>query len=137
MSDFVVDNSVVMTWAFEDESADYADAVLESLEISEAVVPAIWRLEVANVLVCAERIGRLQSTGTLKFLELIGQLPIVLCETRTSIRNVIDIARETGLSAYDASYLDLAIARNLPWATLDAKLRKAAASAGVDLWLEG
>ncbi|MFP4028323.1 MAG: type II toxin-antitoxin system VapC family toxin [Candidatus Brocadiia bacterium] len=137
MSDFVVDNSVVMTWAFEDESADYADAVLESLEISEAVVPAIWRLEVANVLVCAERIGRLQSTDTLKFLELIGQLPIVLCETRTSIRNVIDIARETGLSAYDASYLDLAIARNLPLATLDAKLRKAAASAGVDLWLEG
>ena len=54
---FVVDNSVVMAWCFEDETSEYADAVLECLEESEAVVPAIWPLEVGNVLLVAERKG--------------------------------------------------------------------------------
>ena len=57
---FVVDNSVVMAWCFEDEVSDYADAALESLEDGEAVVPAIWPLELGNVLLVAERKRRLQ-----------------------------------------------------------------------------
>jgi hypothetical protein len=51
---FVVDNSVVMSWCFEDEGNGYAEAVLESLEDREAFVPAIWPLEVENILLVAE-----------------------------------------------------------------------------------
>jgi len=56
---FVIDNSVVMAWCFEDKAGGYADAVLQSLEGAEAVVPAIWPLEVGNVLLVAERKRRM------------------------------------------------------------------------------
>ncbi len=52
---FVIDNSVAMSWCFADEGNSYAEAVLESLEAGEALVPAIWPLEVGNVLLVAER----------------------------------------------------------------------------------
>ena len=58
--DFVVDNSVVMAWCFEDESNPYSDAVLESLEDHLAIVPGIWPLEVVNVLLVAESKKRIK-----------------------------------------------------------------------------
>ena len=69
---FVVDNSVVMAWCFGDESSKYTDAVLACLEAGEAVVPAIWPLEVGNVLLVAERRGRLGKSDVARFLELRG-----------------------------------------------------------------
>jgi len=61
MADFVIDNSVVMAWCFADEEDEYADDVLASLESAEAIAPAIWPLEVGNVLLVAERRKRLGS----------------------------------------------------------------------------
>ena len=75
---FVVDNSVVMSWCFEDEGNIYADAVLESLESREAFVPTIWPLEVGNVLLVAERKKRLTQAAVVRFLALLGGLPITV-----------------------------------------------------------
>jgi predicted nucleic acid-binding protein len=75
---FVVDNSVVMAWCFEDEPAGYAEAVLETLETCEAVVPAIWPLEVGNVLLAAERKKRLSEADVFRFLALLSDLPITV-----------------------------------------------------------
>jgi predicted nucleic acid-binding protein len=64
---FVVDNSVVMAWCFEDEASRYADAVLGSLEMLTAIVPSIWPLEVGNVLLIAERNKRLGRADSMRF----------------------------------------------------------------------
>jgi len=125
---FVVDNSVVMSWCFEDEGNRYAEAVLESLESAEAFVPAIWPLEVGNVLLVAERKKRLTQAAVVRFLALLGGLPVTVEQETPErmLKDIVSLAREHGLSTYDASYLDLAMRFDLPIATLDASLVKAA-----------
>ena len=125
---FVVDNSVVMAWCFEDEAAKYADAALERLTVAEALVPAIWPLEVGNVLLVAERKRRLTRAESVRFVALLQQLPIVVepHDSRRAMTEVLNLARDVGLSTYGASYLHLALRHGIPIATLDRDLRKAA-----------
>jgi predicted nucleic acid-binding protein len=125
---FVVDNSVVMSWCFEDEGNSHAEAVLESLESGEAFVPAIWPLEVGNVLLVAERKKRLSQASAVRFLTLLGGLPITVEQETPErmLREIVSLAREHGLSTYDASYLDLAMRLGLPLCTQGASLVKAA-----------
>ncbi|MBW1810331.1 MAG: type II toxin-antitoxin system VapC family toxin [Deltaproteobacteria bacterium] len=132
----VVDNSVVMTWCFEDEASKYSDQVLESLTRIEALVPSIWPLEVANVLVLAERRGRIGRAGASRFVELLRALPIEI-EVELPERvfsETMQLARDTGLTSYDASYLDLAIREGLPLATLDKAIRRAARKTGLEVF---
>jgi predicted nucleic acid-binding protein len=125
---FVVDNSVVMSWCFEDEGNSYAEAVLESLERGEAFVPAIWPLEVGNVLLVAERKKRLSQASVVRFLELLSGLPISVEQEppERMLKEIVSLAREHRLSTYDASYLDLAMRLDLPLSTRDISLVKAA-----------
>jgi predicted nucleic acid-binding protein len=134
----VIDNSVIMAWCFRDVGGGYADAVLSRLVDTEALVPGIWPLEVANVLVAAERRGRLKEADSTRFLALLADLPLrVIQESPKRITGeILALARETGLSSYDASYLDLAMREGEPLATLDEGLRKAAAKVGVELFRE-
>ena len=133
---FVIDNSVVMAWCFADEADAYADAVLESLEHGEALVPAVWPLEAGNVLLVAERRQRLHQAESVRFLELLAALPIRVEQEspQRMLREIIALAREQKLSSYDASYLDLAMRRGLPLATKDAVLANAAKQCGVALF---
>ena len=137
MSDrFVIDNSIVMSWCFEDEGNSYAEAVLESFEAGQAFVPAIWPLEVGNVLLVAERKKRLSQASVVRFLELLGGLPIVV-EQETPERmfkEIVSLAREHRLSTYDASYLDLAMRLDLPLSTQDTSLVKAAKKCKVPIY---
>jgi len=125
---FVVDNSVVMSWCFADEASRYADAVLHRLENEAAIAPAVWPLELGNVLLVAERKHRLTRADSTRFIALIAALPITVeLETPDRIlKEIIALAREQKLSSYDASYLDLAIRKDLPLATLDKTLLTAA-----------
>jgi len=75
---FVIDNSVVMAWCFEDEISPYADFVLDSLKNMTAIVPSIWPLEVGNVLTVAERKKRLNEAASNKFIALLSELPIIV-----------------------------------------------------------
>ncbi len=124
----VIDNSIVMSWCFADEANKYADSVLESLTHVRAIVPSIWPLEVGNVLVVAERRGRLTYIDCIQFWGLLSELPIEIEQQLSEkiIRDIYVLAREAQLSTYDASYLELAIRKNLPLATLDNALLKAA-----------
>lgn len=72
---FVIDNTIVMTWCFEDEASQYGDAVLNSLAGAEAVVPSIWPLEVINVLLVAIRRDRLHESDNVRFTSLLSSLP--------------------------------------------------------------
>ena len=136
---FVVDNSIVMSWCFEDEGNSYAEAVLESLEAGEAFVPAIWPLEVGNVLLVAERKKRLSQASAVRFLALLGGLPITVEQETPErmLKEIVSLAREHGLSTYDASYLDLAMRLDLPLATQDASLVKAAKKSKVPAYEPG
>jgi len=135
MDRFVLDNSVVMAWCFEDECNVIADAVLEQMQTKVAIVPSIWPLEVGNVLLVAERRGRLSEADSSQFITMLANLPI-LSELETRQRAMSDIlflAREYSLSTYDASYLDLAMREGVPLATLDKRLRQAATKCQVSL----
>lgn len=128
MSAFVLDCSVTMAWVFDDEDTPYAATIRDDLVRSEAFVPWLWTLEVSNALLVAERRGRLTTTESDRFGELLGRLPLRV-EATTADRvlpDVLALARRTGLSSYDAAYLDLAGRLGLPLATLDEQLRRAA-----------
>jgi predicted nucleic acid-binding protein len=132
----VVDNSIVMSWCFEDEGNCYADAVLESLEFVQGLAPAVWPLEVANVLLVAERKKRIDRSSVVRFLALLQGLPLKVeheppCRALTEI---FALARDRGLSSYDASYLDLAMRFGISIATMDESLIKAAKHCSVPLF---
>jgi len=130
---FVVDNSVVMAWCFEDEASAYTEGVLDRLRETQALVPAIWPLEVANVLLIAERRDRLNEAQTAHFAQLLQLLPILVEEADVAriLGSVLAVGRAHSLSAYDAAYLELAARQGLALATQDDRLRKAAGNAGV------
>ncbi len=132
---FVLDNSIVMAWSFEDENDEYADAVLERLADTRAVVPALWPLEVANALLMGERRKRSTEAETIKWTGILAALPIAIDgETNSHAwSDTLNLARGHDLSAYDAAYLELAIRRGLPLATNDRKLKTAAEAVGVAL----
>ena len=125
---FVVDNSVVMSWCFKDETNKYADAILHKLCEARAVVPSIWPLEVVNVLLVAERRKRLSEADSTRFITLLTQLPIIVEQERPEnmMKELLTFARANNLSSYDASYFDLAMKRGYPIATSDNKLIQAA-----------
>jgi predicted nucleic acid-binding protein len=106
----VVDNSVVMGWCFGDEGNSYAEAVLKSLASAKAFVPAIWPLEVGNLLLVAERKKRLGQASVVRFIALLGGLPITVKQETPErmLKKILSLARERGLSTHDASHPDLA-----------------------------
>lgn len=131
----VVDASVTLAWCFEDEHSPAADAVLDRVAQEGAIAPAHWPLEVANALCTAERRGRLVASDLDRLRTLLTGLPIevVPVELHTAVWGVVNTAQVHDLTAYDAAYLDLASARGLPLATIDARLRTACVAAGVAL----
>lgn len=124
-----------MAWCFGDQADAYTYAVLDGLRTSEALVPSIWPLEVANALVVAERRKRLPEADTSKFLAFLDDLPVVVDQetTRRALGPILSLAREQNLSSYDAAYLELAMRQGLPLATRDEGLKKAARAVGVGL----
>ncbi len=128
--------SVSLAWYFKDEAHPYADAVATRFPAVHAAVPAVWPLEVANAILVGERRKRSTEAQAAKWLDYLRSLPITVDE-ETNARawsDVLTLARARGLSAYDASYLDLALRRGLPLATLDDRLKAAAAAVGVHVF---
>lgn len=126
---------MTVAWCFEDQSTPYTENVLESLAAGEAVVPALWPLEVANALVRAERRGRLAEAKCVAFLNRLRRFAIVIDGEGPgrAFEQVLSLAREHQLSAYDAAYLDLAMREDLPLATVDEPLAKVARKLGLQL----
>jgi predicted nucleic acid-binding protein len=133
---FVLDGSVTLAWLFQDEQDPYADAIIARLPDLEMLVPRLWHLEIANVLLVGERRGRCSQADTTQWLAYLAGLPIVL-DGETEARawsDTLALARQHGLTAYDAAYLELALRSGIPLATLDAKLKGAAQASGVAIY---
>jgi len=133
LTDFVVDASVAMAWCFEDESTPFTEAVLQRLTTDRACAASIWPYEVANVLLGAERRGRISQSQAMRFLELLRALPISVDEegTRRAWSEVLALGRAHRLTAYDAAYLELAARNDLPLASQDEELQRACRAMGV------
>jgi predicted nucleic acid-binding protein len=136
LSEIVLDPSVALAWAFPDEGSEYADAVLVSLEGGTILVPSFWAIEVTNGLAVGERRKRLRGAEIQRFLALLQGLTILqdIQSPGDAMNVILPLAREYGLSAYDAAYLELAVRKGAPVATLNIGLRKAACEAGVRLF---
>ncbi len=137
---FVLDNSVTMRWFFGDgrpKELDYANTVLDAINSQNAIVPATWGLEVANVIARAEAKDLVTEARSGAFLEMLDGLDIEIdaATFAHALSDTLQLARRYRLSAYDASYLELAMRLGIPLATLDENLQKAAKKAGVKLFV--
>jgi predicted nucleic acid-binding protein len=129
----VLDGSATLAWVYGDETTEAVRAVFEAVGSSGAWVPALWRLEVANVLEMGVRRRRHDAAFRDATLADLALLPIQLDpETdQHAWGATARLATRHGLMLYDAAYLELARRRDLPLATLDQELRAAALAEGV------
>lgn len=135
MSALVIDCSVAAAWCFADEGGPAVLQLLQRVRAEGGVVPAVWFAEIGNVLLAAERRGRVASADVSEYLALLGALDMdVDADSGPRVhRVVVPLARRHGLTAYDAVYLELAMRRGLPLATLDHELARAAAAERVQV----
>lgn len=131
---FVLDCSMTMAWVFPDEATEETDQLLESLISGRAFVPAIWPIEVANVLRIATSRGRIARDEWARIRNDLEALPVEIEPVAAGRvwETVLAIADELNLSVYDAMYLELAVRMHLPLATLDRRLAAARVAAGVE-----
>jgi predicted nucleic acid-binding protein len=129
---FVLDCSVSAAWCLRDDTSARADRVLRRLRDDEAVVPPLWAVEMANVLLAAQRRRRIAPADAERAMELVLGLPIVVePEDRSVMARLHRLGIEHGIAAYDAAYIDLALRLALPLATLDRDMAKAARKSGL------
>ncbi|HEY5210520.1 MAG TPA: type II toxin-antitoxin system VapC family toxin [Stellaceae bacterium] len=131
----VLDASMALAWLFEDERGPAEQTILDRVRMDGAIVPSLWRLEVANVLRYA--VLRQRSTEKLAAANLadLTELPIALDDetNRHAWGRTRELANEYRLSVYDATYLELALRRKLPLASRDGELNRAARRARVEV----
>ena len=132
---FVIDTSVTLGALFSDEQDAYSLAVLATLEDATAVVPALWHLELGNILGRALKAGRISAPGLASSWERLSMLGIEVVPMPHDARHWAERTVEWGLTAYDCCYLELARQQRLPLATKDAPLAAAARRIGVTLYL--
>lgn len=129
----VIDASLALAWCFRDEATPATFALLDAVERDGAVVPALWRLETANILLVAQRRARLTADEVAERLTLLSDLPIHVepAPDGATLRRTITLAADAKLTVYDACYLELAERLALPLASLDRALRAAAVARGL------
>lgn len=133
MSEVVIDSSIALTWCFEDEASPETDKLFERVRDDGAIVPGLWYLELSNVLLQAEKRGRISTGDIATRLDLIAELPISV-DQETTVRawhEILTLARAERLTTYDATYLELSSRRGLPLLTKDKDLAQAAVRLGV------
>ena len=130
---YVLDCSLTMAWFFEDEATPATDAIFAALPESEVHVPALWPMEIANVMTLAERKRRTTEAKISHFVKTLLEQPIYIDyeSPDRSFTHLMPLAKRHGLTIYDAAYLELALRRDLPLATLDHLLLSAAKAEGV------
>ena len=136
---FVLDASVALLWLAPETNpagADYATVALVALKESQAVVPSLLALEIANVVAKLESKGAVTEADSQRYIALLWGLNITVDQATAAhaLGDTLNLARRYKLSAYDAAYLELALRAGLPLATLDAGLAKAAKTAGVSIF---
>jgi len=132
---FVIDNSVVSGWYLESQATPYTEAIAGRLREDRAVVPALWELELTNVMRTACLRQRMTAEKAQQVLARLAKLPIVVDRAGVPPHELLALALRFGLSSYDTAYLELALRLQIPVATVDLALKGAAMASGVG-WVE-
>lgn len=138
MTEFVLDCSAALPWVFANEITPATEALLDDLvNGGRAWVPALWHLELANVMLGAQRRGKIDKAGVEKYMATLKTLDIEVDDETMSVAwsKTLALGESYGLTAYDAAYLELALRKGLPLASLDVPLRQACTKAGGQLLL--
>jgi predicted nucleic acid-binding protein len=124
----VIDASVALSWCFKDGRRAETDAIGRMVSAHGAIVPSLFHLEIANVLLAAVRRRRVSFDDVNQALAEISLLPVAIDDETPyrALSGILPLARSEGLTAYDASYLELAMRLDTPLATLDTELAAAA-----------
>lgn len=130
---FVLDASVALAWFVRKQATAYTDRIRTRARRQPLHVPAVWPLEIANALIVLQRRGNISENAAGTAADLLGSLVVTLHPDRLTIPELRAFAFRHRLSAYDASYLDLALALRLPVACRDGPLQRALSGAGVRL----
>lgn len=131
----VLDSAMALAWFLPGEGTTATEAVLDLVAEAGALVPGLWSLEIANVLLMAERRQRITLAHRARALTGLEALPIET-DVGTATRawtSLVDLAQAQGLTVYDAAYLELALRTGLPLATLDEALVRAAHATGLSV----
>jgi predicted nucleic acid-binding protein len=129
---FVIDASFIASLLLPDEAAEKSASQLERMNGDGAVAPTLWQLDVANMLLTAQRRKRIDTSQFIQILEAVDSFPVTLQPALTPIQrgDLLNLARKHRLTAYDAAYLELALRLDLPLATVDDRLMRAARAEG-------
>lgn len=133
----VIDGSTALGFLLADEQPESASKALDAVESGvPTLVPAHWCVEVANGLIMAERRKRASQAEVTEALNLVSALPVITDEqtAQRAFGDTAALARQYGLTIYDAAYLELAMRRGASLATSDEALAKAANAAGVTVF---
>jgi predicted nucleic acid-binding protein len=133
---FVADSSVGVAWAVVAQGSSMTDDLLEQVTGGTSVVtPSLWPFEVANALLASLRRKKITRDERNRALAALAAIPLVVddADPRLAFGRISELAAEHGLTVYDATYLELALRRNLPLASRDDTLCKAARDCGVRL----
>jgi predicted nucleic acid-binding protein len=127
----VVDCSVTLPWFLEDERSKFTDDLLDAIDRSEYWAPSLWRIEMLNGLLMAERRKRIDRPWRIASVEQVARLNVRVDPALPRVSAIGELAERHRLSAYDAAYLELAKRLDFAMATLDRDLVKAAAAEGI------
>ncbi len=127
----VVDASITAAWFLPDEATPATEAALQATADRDVWVPALWLLEMGNLLLSAQRRRRIDAAKRRQLVLAASALRLHIDREPVSLAMVDDLAARHGLSAYDAAYLELALRRKLPLATADESLSKAMLAEGI------
>ena len=133
----VFDCSVTLAWFLKDERTGFTDSAFDLLETSECWVPFLWRYEFPNALLMAQKRARLGREQRLEILDNAAQLALRTDVALPDMLALSALAERRGLTAYDASYLELAARMRFDLFTLDLSLANAAAAEGVAVHAPG
>lgn len=124
----MLDASVALSWIFADERDAESEAIAKVVVDDGAIVPALWRWEVQNGLVAAQRRGRIVADDIASVLNYLSALPIEVDPVGSTVAfgAEIETAHRFNLSAYDAAYVELALRRGALIATRDGNLARVA-----------
>lgn len=128
----VVDCSASAPWVLPDETTVRSKEILEQACETGVIAPLLWHFEIWNMLIVAERKGRINADGVRDALSTLSEVGIVF-DSIPRHDEVLNLARTYQLSVYDATYLELAMRMQCPIATFDRKLIRASRSAGVEV----
>lgn len=128
---FVLDASVAVGWVIAKQATDYSSRVRRAARREQYHAPALWRLEVANVVRTLVRRGSISIDAARTAIDILGRLAPVIHLTKSGMTELLELAVRHDLSVYDAAYLSLALELRLPLACADGRLCEALKPAGL------